>query len=233
MEQTASDYGWYVITPVGTKEPLIQEYGWNTFGIKCGSFTHDDFHYFDEILKFIDTELCGDVNRVYSTGFSTGAFHSNALACTRANKLAGISTVAGSVGRLYMDQCKNGKGGLDVLQFHSKDDKTVPYDGNAEWHTQPEVTDMWEDRNGCRLRDVPRVTYLSDTTVCRRKECEEGAVEECTLRGLDHCWPGGRSGGFETPGSCKPQRGDVDATVHMLEFWEEQWNRRQMGENVE
>ena len=31
---------------------------------------------------------------------------------------------------------------------------------------------------------------------------------------------GGRSGGFQTPGSCVKQKGDIDATVHMFETWE-------------
>jgi len=160
--------------------------------------------------------------RVYSTGFSTGAFHSNALACTRGDKLAGIATVAGSIGKLYGTECGEG-GGVDVINFHSKDDGTVPYDGNINWHTNEEVVEIWEDRNECELLDTPRVTFLSTTTVCERKSCKGGNVENCVLKGLDHCWPGGRSGGFEAVGSCKARRGDVDATAHMFAFWEERW----------
>lgn len=35
---------------------------------------------------------------------------------------------------------------------------------------------------------------------------------------MDHCWYGGRSGGFHT---CVPEEGNVDMTAHMFEFWEE------------
>ncbi|GMI33212.1 hypothetical protein TeGR_g3116 [Tetraparma gracilis] len=226
VEQSAADYGWYAITPVGAREKGIDQFGWNTYGIKCGSVFEDDFDFFDKLLEYMENELCADMSRVYSTGFSTGGFHSNALGCSRASKLAGIAPVAGSIGKLYTSSCDEGEG-LDVVSFHSEDDKTVPYNGNFEWHSQPEVTKLWEDRNGCDLLDIPRITHLSATTRCTQRSCANGTVEDCTLIGLDHCWPGGRSGGFETPGSCKPQRGDVDATAHMFAFWEERWQAKQ------
>jgi len=55
-----ADYGWYVLTPVGSKDLAIQEFGWNTYGIKCGSVLHDDFHFFDAMLEFAEKELCVD-----------------------------------------------------------------------------------------------------------------------------------------------------------------------------
>ena len=159
------------------------------------------------------------MDRIYATGFSTGAFHSYGLGCRRPTKFRGVAAVAGSVGRRYGGECEGGEP-VSVMSFHSRDDKTVPYDGNIEWMSQPETTEMWKRRNGCTGNETGNVTYRSDTTTCTRYECPGAPVEDCTLTGLDHCWVGGRSGGFETPGSCIKQEGDVDATKHMFETWE-------------
>lgn len=224
IEQSASDFNYYAITPIGTREEIIDEYGWNTDGIQCGSLSADDFLFAEKILEYAENNLCVDMSRVYSTGFSTGAFHSLALGCHMTSKFAGIAPIAGSIGRLYFDACKVGPP-ISYLSFHSKDDKTVPYDGNAFWQSQPSVTEMWEKRNGC-TNETGVVTYRSATTLCKRKECPLAAVEDCTLVGLDHCWVGGRSGGFFTPASCVPQEGDIDATVHMFESWEREATQR-------
>eukprot|EP00519_Triparma_laevis_P000433 CAMPEP_0182497032 /NCGR_PEP_ID=MMETSP1321-20130603/5583_1 /TAXON_ID=91990 /ORGANISM="Bolidomonas sp., Strain RCC1657" /LENGTH=317 /DNA_ID=CAMNT_0024700795 /DNA_START=82 /DNA_END=1035 /DNA_ORIENTATION=- len=218
IEQSASDYGYYAITPVGSKEDLIDQFGWNTVGIQCGKFGEDDFVFAETLLDWAAENLCVDTARIYSTGFSTGAFHSNGLGCRMPNRFAGIAPIAGSFGRLYESECKQGSP-VSVLSFHSRGDKTVPYDGNFEWLGQAEVTSLWEKRNGC-TNETARVTYESETTICKRKECPGAPVEDCTLTGLDHCWVGGRSGGFESPGSCASQPGDIDATKHMFETWE-------------
>ena len=77
---------------------------------------------------------------------------------------------------------------------------------------------LWRRKNGCAPQDEGRVSFVSDTTTCTRWDCADAAVESCALRGIDHCWYGGRSGGF---GSCAPRAGDVDATARMFAFWDE------------
>ena len=185
IEQAASDYLYYAITPVGSQDPFNQ-YGWNTYGIQCGKVDTDDFAFAQALLDYAETHLCVDMSRVYSTGFSTGGFHSYALGCSMTNQFAGIAPIAGSVGRNFFSDCVNGPP-ISVLSFHSKDDGTVPYDGNALWESQPSVTAMWAQRNGC-TNESATVTYTSATTVCKRLECPGAAVEDCSLVGLDHCW---------------------------------------------
>ena len=46
---------------------------------------------FDDLLALVDTNLCIDDNRVFSTGFSFGAMMSYALSITRQTKLRGVS----------------------------------------------------------------------------------------------------------------------------------------------
>ena len=76
---------------------------------------------------------------------------------------------------------------------------------------------LWRRKNGCTGGEVPSTTFNSDTTHCERWECATAPVETCALRDIDHCWYGGRSGGFPT---CAVRKGDVDATRHMFDAWD-------------
>lgn len=62
------------------------------------------------------------------------------------------------------------------------------------------------------------VSFSSATSSCKRWECPGAPYETCIVNDMDHCWYGGRSGGFHT---CVPEEGNVDMTAHMFEFWEE------------
>ena len=52
-----------------------------------------DSVFFDDLLTLVDTNLCIDDNRVFSTGFSFGAMMSYALSITRQTKLRGVVTM--------------------------------------------------------------------------------------------------------------------------------------------
>ena len=109
-------------------------------------------------------------------------------------------------------------GALPMQSFHSLDDPDVPYNGTLVWEGQARMDALWRHRNGCDGTEAPTVTFASTTTRCLRWECARAPVESCALRKIDHCWYGGRSGGFR---SCRVRDGDVDATAKMFALWEE------------
>ena len=76
---------------------------------------------------------------------------------------------------------------------------------------------LWRKKNGCDGTEKATVSYRSATTVCQYWDCPLAPVESCALNQIDHCWYGGRSGGFPT---CYVRDGDVDATKHMFDFWD-------------
>ena len=52
------------------------------YGItECSAAGSDDFQFFDDVMDWAAANLCLDTERVYSTGFSNGAFMSNSLGC--------------------------------------------------------------------------------------------------------------------------------------------------------
>jgi len=227
-DRTSQLQPWYAIVPLGTKAAIDgQRWGWNTIdgGNYGGGLGVNDTAFAEDILDFVDAELCVDSTRVYTAGFSNGAFLSYGMGCTMPSRVAGVAANAGSLRKDFLAKCEGGDP-VPVQSFHSLADPTVPYHGNLVWASQDEIDDMWRKRNGCdgSAAEGPLITLNSSTTICRRWLCPGAPVETCTVgpdeelpAGLDHCWIGGRSGGFPT---CVPRPGDVDATKHMFEFWD-------------
>ena len=88
----------------------------------------NDFDFFESILDFAEKSLCVDMRRVYSIGFSTGAFLSYGIACRYPDRVAGIGADAGGLSKNEYNECLNsGSGAMPVQSFHSLADPTVPY----------------------------------------------------------------------------------------------------------
>lgn len=158
------------------------------------------------------------MSRVYSIGFSTGAFLTYGIACRYPSALAAAGSVAGGLDKIAYRWCKAQRPAPVPMQsFHSLTDPDVPYDGTPIWAGQREMDALWRFRNGCNGTEKPITILQSNTTRCVRWECAQAPVESCALKDHDHCWYGGRSGGFK---SCAVQTGDVDATTSMFDLWD-------------
>lgn len=217
VTEEAMTRSYYTITPLGTRT-IEGTYGWNADGIPCGTIGVNDWDFFEAIYKYIDTKLCVDMKKIYTVGFSTGAFISYGLACRYPDLIAAAGTDAGELSKPYLEVCGRGSGAVPIQSFHSLTDPTVPYNGTVAWASQEEVDNMWKIRNGCDGSEIPISTYYSDTTSCSIYNCKDAPVETCVYQNIDHCWYGGRSGGFP---SCQPRVTDLDATKHMFDFWEQ------------
>ncbi len=222
VTEEAASRGYYTITPLGTRSPG-GDYGWNADGIPCGGTGVNDFDFFEAILEFSGSELCVDKSRIYSVGFSTGAFLSYGIACRYPDKIVGIGADAGGLALTYLESCRSSPGAVPVQAFHSLNDDVVPYNGTAAWAGQDAMDALWREKNGCDGTEAPLVTYESSTTICQYWNCPLAPVESCALKGVGHCWYGGRSGGFPV---CAPNINDVDATKHMFDFWESNLSKK-------
>jgi poly(3-hydroxybutyrate) depolymerase len=143
------------------------------------------------------------------------------IACRYPDLIAAAGTDAGGLSKTEFDVCKDaGKGGggaVPMQSFHSLSDPTVPYNGTEVWAGQESMNELWRERNGCTEGlEQPLTTFETDTSTCLRWDCPLAPVEACSLKDIDHCWYGGRSGGFE---SCVARPGDVDATGKMFALW--------------
>jgi polyhydroxybutyrate depolymerase len=72
-----------------------------------------------------------DLARVYSCGYSNGAFFTYALACYHSDKIAAIGSVAGTMMEETHDNCSPSHP-TAMINIHGTADKFVPYDGSSE-----------------------------------------------------------------------------------------------------
>jgi polyhydroxybutyrate depolymerase len=92
--------------------------------------------------------------RVFATGMSAGAFMANRLACDRADVVAAIAPVAGTLGSGV--PCAPSRP-VSVLEFHGTADPVVPFGGGpmqgrggaSDILSAPAMAARWRDLDGC------------------------------------------------------------------------------------
>jgi polyhydroxybutyrate depolymerase len=138
--------------------------------------------------------------RVFATGMSAGAFMTNRLACDRADLVAAIAPVSGTLG--VGVGCAPSRP-VAVLQTHGTADPVVPYDGGT-MTGRGGVSDIlpatgmsarWRDADGCPPPVQDTLPGTGDGTSVRRltaAPCAAGtAVVLLSVDGGGHTWPRG------------------------------------------
>ncbi len=197
--------GFVTITPQG-QGPVPR---WDVAGDSV------DMTYVDNFLDQIGETLCIDENRIFATGLSNGAMMSSAIACSRADRFAAVSPVAGI---RAPDECEPARA-VPVVAFHGTKDEFLGYDGCFGSRvstlpapdgstrpapdlsttttpapcgpTVPEMTAKWAKRNGCTA--APKETKIAADVTKIAYACSNGAdVELYTVAEGGHTWPGSK-----------------------------------------
>ena len=84
--------GFIVVTPKGTLVTDVVALHWNSSRLPAPE--PDDVAFLSELLTKLESQLCVDAIRVYSTWLSNGAFMSSERACRIPNRIAAIAPVA-------------------------------------------------------------------------------------------------------------------------------------------
>ena len=124
--------------------------GWNLYAPEADN---EDFQYIGALIDSLRSRFSLDSKRVFATGFSSGAFMANQLAC-RTNLLRGIASHSGGAPDEPQDpsaatwpngwtKCANQSGGVAVLIIHGTDDNVVSYQ-SGEF-----TASYWSYVNGC------------------------------------------------------------------------------------
>jgi polyhydroxybutyrate depolymerase len=170
--------------------PSSPDGSWNA-GTCCApqGTNRDDVGFAIALVSLIESKACIDAKRIYTTGFSNGAFLSYRLGCEHAEMFAAIAPVAGKVA---IAGCKPSRP-VPVMAFHGTEDTVVPYDSgalSAEGLNVPDTVRAWAARDGCT--QGPDTTFQSGTVTCDTySSCDGGATATlCTAVGEGHCWPG-------------------------------------------
>jgi polyhydroxybutyrate depolymerase len=188
---------------------------WNA-GKCCGTAASEDrdhVGYVRALLASLESTLCVDTRRVYSTGMSNGGFLSHRLGCELSDRIVAIAPVAGVIG---ISDCAPVRP-VPVLHIHGTDDSLVPYEGGGflDFPSVMATVAGWASRDRCADAG-DAITYAQGEVTCQGwQRCDAGStVTLCTVEGGGHTWPGG------TP---VPVLGhtttDLDATRAALAFF--------------
>jgi len=143
-----------------------------------------DVALFDDLLALVDTNLCIDDSRVFTTGFSFGAMMSYALTLGRPTKLRGAVTMAAA--NYNFTQPTNGHVPIAYMGTTGMGDTTCP------WGTDTmggKACDLQHAKdNGCTIPSgnaIPTATSGSKKYLCYDFEgCKAGyPVKVCTFDG--------------------------------------------------
>ncbi len=197
---------------------------WNA-GECCGTAKDekvDDVAFIEDLLALVRKTWCVDPSRLFSMGFSNGAFLSHRLACELPDGVTAIFPVAGTLG-IPEPACKP-KHRTPVFAFHGTADPLVPFEGGSPkiplvgqtfgTFQAPTATDaFWARTNGCS--SATTTGFTKGEVSCKVHAGCEADVTLCSVAGGGHQWPGGPP---------LPAMGhltkDVDATAMAIEFFE-------------
>ncbi len=114
---------------------------------KQGLGDSPDGPYFDQVLAEVEARYCIDRGQVYATGFSSGAWLSAYLACTRGNVVRAVSTVAGGLQHDH-GTCKGGAAVLMIVGQDDNENGIVDMVGGFDVGTG-QARDIFVKGNGC------------------------------------------------------------------------------------
>jgi polyhydroxybutyrate depolymerase len=141
--------------------------GWEMYEIEGNR----DLTLVKTLLDDLEKRYCIDRARVFSTGFSNGAFFSSLLGCTMADRFAAVAPVSGGP----LEVACNPARGIPVLIHHGRKDEVVAPS------LARQSRDDWIRVDGCREATS---NGCEDHT-----ECRDGAVVEYCEGDYAHTWP--------------------------------------------
>ncbi len=130
-----------------------------------------DLAFTTAMLDDLERRYCIDRARVFSTGFSNGAFFSSLLGCAMSDRFAAVAPVSGGPLRVACAPRR----GVPVLIQHGRQDELIPV---AEARR---ARDAWIEVDRCR--------EATSNGCERHSECRSGAVVEYCEDDYAHRWP--------------------------------------------
>ncbi len=169
FKELAARDGFITVYPDGLPVHLLgrDAPGWQIFS----SEGNRDLTFTARLLDHIERTYCIDRARIFSTGFSNGAYFSHLLACRMADRFAAIAPVSGAQ---LPGACDPGRG-VPVLIHHGRQDELVPV---AQARA---ARDAWIQRNRCRQQ-------VSDGCE-RHRKCRDGSEVQYCEGDFAHHWP--------------------------------------------
>lgn len=107
------------------------------------NINENDVYFVSQLIAEISQAYNVDAKRIYATGYSNGGMMAYGLACTQAEQIAAVGIMSGIMlpGTCDSDEYTS------VIHFHGIDDGVLPFDGNQDFQSVPDVIDFWLNHN--------------------------------------------------------------------------------------
>ena len=222
MAEKARSEGFLAVFPNGTGVRPNVALTWNA-GHCCGWAREkevDDVGFLSALIAELVAKHCADPDRIYMTGFSNGAMMAHRFACDRAEQIAAIAPVAGTIPFAAARPSRP----VPALLIHGDEDEYAPYAGGTGARTlfprvdipAGEAARFWARTNGCAPEPgmFAAPGYFRETWSGGREGSEAILY---TMVGQGHAWPGGRPG--VRNGNIDPPSDKLRATDVIWEFF--------------
>jgi polyhydroxybutyrate depolymerase len=154
LSQLAQQQGFLLAAPDGTVDARGQRF-WNATDACCNREGRevDDVGYLSALIDEVKAVHGVDAGRVFVIGHSNGGFMAHRLACERADRVAGIVSLAGATWK-SPQRCSPTRP-VSVLQVHGTDDQVIRYAGGEHapgatpYPSAMETVRLWAQKNGC------------------------------------------------------------------------------------
>lgn len=157
----------------------------------------DDVGFLVALIDSLSREYGVPPGRVFATGMSAGAFMATRLACERADLVAAVAPVSGTLGAGA--KCTPSRP-VSVLETHGTADPIVPFAGGgmvgrggpSEIESAQGMVNGWRNVDGCSGAPVEDV--VGGVHRFTSAGCADGTeVVFVQIDGGGHVWPGGAS----------------------------------------
>lgn len=202
MVDKAEAEGFILVYPCGTPGGFFGvETAWNAGRCCMEGSPIDDIAFARDMVNFMTTNWAIDSARVFSTGFSNGAFMTETLLCNSSDVFMGGASVSGTV--VVLPGNDGGLAACDAsyaanaayrpwLHIHGNLDFVVPWDGDKilGFPNIPEDFARWAQRNKCTGSPVNTFTNGPYSNQVYESCAVAGqTVELVKNNGGTHEWP--------------------------------------------
>lgn len=218
-----------MVIPQGVFDKTSNATNWHSGAGIDGKYPNaniDDVGFVNSLIDTVSKWYKVDATRIYSTGFSMGAFMSNRIACELGDRFAAIASISGTMGNEIINTC-NPAGPIPVLHIHSTNDAVVPFSNNRYGYDALELMNFWVKYNSCNeVADTTDLSHIENDGFSVQKYLfkngkQNSEVEFYKLIGPDH------SGSWYT----KQSGNDFDAIDVTWNFFSRHSNKSPTNSN--
>ena len=150
----------------------------------------DDFGFIEALIDKIAADYSIDLERVYTCGYSNGAFFSYSLACFHSDKIAAIGSVSGTMLDETHDNCAPSHS-MPMINIHGTADNVVPYNGGNGLKSIGDVLSYWTTFNNTDVNPTTNSFNDNGTTIEHfvYPNGDNGiSIEHYKVNGGGHVW---------------------------------------------